>query len=101
MKNKAIVADLVNGPELAGLSDRLKLKHNQGANVLYANGAAIWVPRSQFMPWLGLLTTGFSTQAANQNFRTIWAAMDKFGGSTDQTGNIYFPASGWGAFPLP
>jgi prepilin-type N-terminal cleavage/methylation domain-containing protein len=101
LKNKAIFADLINGPEIAGLPDRLKLMHNQGGNVVYANGAAIWVPRTEFMPWLSVLTTGFSTQTANQNFRTIWASMDRFGGSTDRTGTIYFPASGWGALPLP
>ena len=101
LKNKAIVSDLINGPEVANLPDRLKLKHNQGGQVLYANGAAIWVPRTSFMPWLGVLTTGFSTKTANENFRTIWASMDRFGGSTDRTGNIYAPASGWGALPLP
>jgi hypothetical protein len=50
---------------------------------------------------LNLLTPGFTGQLPNQNFRTIWASMDRYGGSTEQTGGIYAPGSGYGAFPLP
>ncbi|HEV2293458.1 MAG TPA: DUF1559 domain-containing protein [Tepidisphaeraceae bacterium] len=100
MKNKAIFADIINGPEINGLPDRLKLKHNQGAQVLYANGSAVWVPRSVFMPWLSALTTNFAPEASNRNFRTIWASMDRFGGSTERTGGVWAPESGWGPYPL-
>jgi prepilin-type N-terminal cleavage/methylation domain-containing protein len=101
LKNKAIFADIINGPEVAGLPDRLKLKHNQGAQVLYANGSAVWVPRTVFMPWLAALTPNFVPEEANRNFRTIWASMDRHGGSTDRTGGIWAPESGWGPYPLP
>jgi prepilin-type N-terminal cleavage/methylation domain-containing protein len=101
LKNKAIVSDIVNGPEVAGMWDRVRLQHDKGAQILYANGSAGFVHRDNFMPWLNNLTTSFTGEIANRSFRTIWAIMDREGGSYDRTGNMYNPPSGWGAYEIP
>jgi hypothetical protein len=44
LKNKAILADMVN----FGLSS-IKVRHAKGINVLYANGSAKWVSLDQFI----------------------------------------------------
>jgi prepilin-type N-terminal cleavage/methylation domain-containing protein len=103
LRNQAIFADMVNGPEVSGGLDRLTLGHKNGANVLYANGSVQWIPRDFYNTYLKTLTTGFTSQAANQNFRTIWAVFDAQGGGTNvKYGGVYDPpvnGKSWGPFP--
>ena len=45
LKNKAILADIINYPE------SVVRRHKKGINVLYANGSGIWVAREEFDDW--------------------------------------------------
>jgi prepilin-type N-terminal cleavage/methylation domain-containing protein/prepilin-type processing-associated H-X9-DG protein len=68
-KTKAIFADLVAAPE------RLDLRHKTGVNVLYGDGAAVWVDRSTFNDDLEPCTT--INPAYNPNQDRIWTALDR------------------------
>jgi prepilin-type N-terminal cleavage/methylation domain-containing protein len=56
MKNKAIVSDINSVDPNTPAKDRVSNIHKTGLNVLYANGAAKWVPRSaiddQLKDWM-------------------------------------------------
>ena len=68
-KSKAIFADLVAAPE------RLDLRHKTGVNVLYGDGAAVWVSRSGFDDDLEPCTTINPIYNANQD--RIWTELDR------------------------
>ena len=95
LKNQAIFSDICNGPEVAGLYDRLSLGHKQGLNVLYANGSAKWISCSAIDAYVKQLTTNFATANDNRAFRTIWAIFDREGGGQNITyGGLYNPPNG-------
>jgi hypothetical protein len=48
MKNRAMVADICAVDPNNAARDRVGNIHKTGINVLYANGAAKWVPRAVF-----------------------------------------------------
>ena len=69
-KNKAIFADLVATPA------RLDSRHVKGINVLYGDGAAVWVDRSTFNE--PLLQCTKSPDAATNPFQDeIWKSLDR------------------------
>jgi prepilin-type processing-associated H-X9-DG protein len=67
-RNKAILADLFHMPR------RLETRHRDGINVLYGDGSAHWVPRSNFDD---LLTPCVSISAAWNSYQWgIWQKLD-------------------------
>ncbi len=69
-RNKAILADLTANPQ------RVDTRHRTGANVLYGNGAAKWVPRDAFNDPLSL-SIGFNDNADAQQDE-IWRRFDAY-----------------------
>lgn len=68
-KTRGIFADLVAHP------DRVDLRHKTGVNVLYGDGATLWVERSAFDDDLKPCVT--IDPAWNPNQDRIWAALDR------------------------
>ena len=76
MRNQAIFADLANS------ATRLDTRHRRGVNVLYGNGSAHWVARSNFNDPLSQCPEPIfsppTAQAAaiNALIDRIWSAFD-------------------------
>jgi type II secretory pathway pseudopilin PulG len=68
-RNKAIFADLTSMPA------RLDTRHKTGVNVLYGNGSARWIARTNFNDDLTKCTALSPTFNPNQD--NIWAAFDR------------------------
>jgi len=68
LRNQAILADVVSQP------DRLAAAHRTGANVLYANGSAHWVPASAFSAYLSKIPRypALLSGAYDATFQQIW-----------------------------
>ena len=80
--NKAILADMVSTP------GHVKRRHNKGVNVLYGNGAAMWVDRSAFpASWETIpdapdynFSSSYNAKLLDENANPptgIWASFDK------------------------
>jgi prepilin-type N-terminal cleavage/methylation domain-containing protein len=69
--NKAIVSDICSSPT------RVEPAHKKGINVLFGNGAAMWVPRKLIDPELQALYGAFN-QTKNVQMQNLWAKLDKF-----------------------
>jgi prepilin-type N-terminal cleavage/methylation domain-containing protein len=70
MKDKAIFSDIQTVPE------RLDQRHIQGMNVLYGNGGAKWVDKSEFIDDLRKCNDPFNGKTYNAYQRSIWLAFD-------------------------
>jgi prepilin-type N-terminal cleavage/methylation domain-containing protein len=68
-ENKAILADLTATP------DRIDLRHRQGVNVIYNDGAAAWVHRSRFETPLQACPA--IDPSANPHQDAIWQLLDQ------------------------
>jgi prepilin-type N-terminal cleavage/methylation domain-containing protein/prepilin-type processing-associated H-X9-DG protein len=68
-KNKAIFADLT------AVVARVDTRHKSGCNVLYGDGSASWVDRSNFATHLAACT--IINPSNNPSQDAIWAAFDK------------------------
>jgi prepilin-type N-terminal cleavage/methylation domain-containing protein len=71
LANKAIVSDICSSPT------RVEPAHKRGINVLYANGAAQWVPRKLIDPELIALRGAFNA-SKNDEMQSLWAKLDQF-----------------------
>jgi prepilin-type N-terminal cleavage/methylation domain-containing protein len=69
MKDKAIFSDIQTN------FSRLEQRHVKGMNVLYANGSAKWVDRSEFIDDLKASLDPFAV-AYNDEQRSIWLSFD-------------------------
>ena len=82
LKNRAMVCDINTVDPNAAMPDRVKTVHRTGINVLYANGAAKWVPRSvfedQLQHYIQTKTSPYFTASAGPAniYERIWNNID-------------------------
>ena len=70
LKNRAIAADITSS------TTRVIPAHKEGINVLWANGAAKWVPQAYFMPQLKAQPVGSFGPGNNKFQDQIWNNLD-------------------------
>jgi prepilin-type N-terminal cleavage/methylation domain-containing protein/prepilin-type processing-associated H-X9-DG protein len=70
-KRAALLADLLTVPA------RVETRHRTGANVLYADGSAKYIPRSQFNTPLSQITSVAPSSAFDPQQDAIWKALDR------------------------
>jgi prepilin-type N-terminal cleavage/methylation domain-containing protein len=70
MKDKAVFSDIQT------VVERLDQRHQKGMNVLYANGSAKWVDKSEFIDDLRKCNDPFNGTTYNAYQRSIWLAFD-------------------------
>src|SRR5687768_5788762 len=72
LKSKAILSDVISG------ADRIRVAHNKGFHVLYANGGARFIPVTLIQKQLDTITSGVSVFSPSGDYVTdqMWNNLD-------------------------